>query len=144
MLWSDQQQLNCSKMIWRSDYVEQCINHCVKFCREITNVVLTLCDVEVREWISNFIPHYTTSVITYPCCLVTHKDPVILQSQYHACWFSGDTRSQGFSSLLIDWVLPECFLLQYQKDYDNVMLCFIYKEKTSYRWLRARLQYLHC
>ena len=72
---------------------------------EKSQIMLTLCDVEVREWISNFIPHYTTYVITYPCCLVTHKDPVILQSQYRGCWFSGDTRSHGFSSLIIDWVL---------------------------------------
>ena len=28
---------------------------------------LNICTVEIREWISNFISHFTVDVITYPC-----------------------------------------------------------------------------
>ena len=34
------------------------------------------------------------------------KDLFILQSQYHDCW-PGEARSQGISSNVIDWILPE-------------------------------------
>ena len=36
----------------------------------------------------------------------TLKDLCILLSQYHGCWWPGDTRSQGISSHDIDLVIP--------------------------------------
>ena len=39
--------------------------------------------------------------------LVEDKDPLILHSQYHCCWWPGNARSQGISNHGIDLFLPE-------------------------------------
>ena len=54
-----------------------------KVCNEITYPFpdFNRCTVEVWEWISNFIPHFTLHVITYPCwdlqfIYVSKRDPM--------------------------------------------------------------------
>ena len=35
------------------------------------------------------------------------NDPLTLQSQYHRCWWRGDTKSQGINSHVTDQILPQ-------------------------------------
>ena len=49
-------------LAWLSNYIHY------KVCDEITYPLLNFndCNVEVQEWISIFIPHFTKQVITFP------------------------------------------------------------------------------
>ena len=52
------------------------------------------CTVEVWEWISNYIPHFTGHVITYPCYLRTQWGPNA--ASVHVCnWHLMMTSSNG-------------------------------------------------
>ena len=52
--------------------------------------------------------------VTFSYTKMTHEveilqdlDPFFLQSQYHGCWWPGDTKSQGISSHVIDLIIPQ-------------------------------------
>ena len=42
--------------------------------------------VEVSEWISNFIQHFTGHVITYTCCVALSSDDVIKWEHFPRYW----------------------------------------------------------
>ena len=68
---------------------------------------------------------------------VAHPLATMYPKQY-ACWWSSDANIQGIGVNNIDPVLRYHYALQKVASLKKILLCM------SYRWLSARLQYLHC
>ena len=64
-------------LTWISNFIHY------KMWDEITHTFPNFngCAIDVWEWISNFIPHFTVHVITYPCCELIHVSKRGLCSQ---------------------------------------------------------------
>ena len=80
------------------------VNTCLCFCLKIVNP----CDVEFilggkEIFVFSIIPQHRS----LKSSLLEDRDPFMLQSQYHGCWWPGDARSQDINNHGIDLVRSE-------------------------------------